>query len=237
MTPEEEEALYEHVANEMKRGERREGLWLKAMADSGMDETKAKAAYTKARVKSLYREARERIRVAKAKEADAKARRKSLEREAMARWESLQREVRERIQLESNREEEAALRAQSAARDQYVAARNERIEFLREKSGLALKRIIVWAIVTWAVGFAGYLYYMKLSVSSAPAFAVISLPFLLVIVGLVYAGIPNKERKELAMLEKEIRRENKYWQRIFAGIVICISLCGYIAYLIFRIDL
>lgn len=48
-----EEQLYGHVAQELKRGIRREGLWAKALADSDGNDEKAKALYLKYRVQSI----------------------------------------------------------------------------------------------------------------------------------------------------------------------------------------
>jgi hypothetical protein len=49
----EDERLYEVVAQELDRGERRPGLWVKAMADSEGSEEKASSLYLKYRVQSL----------------------------------------------------------------------------------------------------------------------------------------------------------------------------------------
>jgi hypothetical protein len=59
-----EEAYFEMVGDELKRGIVRDGLWLKAMADSGGDEKRATAAYTRLRVTSMRQEAAARIRAA-----------------------------------------------------------------------------------------------------------------------------------------------------------------------------
>lgn len=52
-----EERLYEVVAHEIKVGEIREGLWLKAFAESSGDKSLAEATYVKFRVAQLLREA------------------------------------------------------------------------------------------------------------------------------------------------------------------------------------
>ncbi len=49
----EEEKLYAAVAAELSAGERREGLWAKALVNAGGDEAKASANYLKIRVQSL----------------------------------------------------------------------------------------------------------------------------------------------------------------------------------------
>jgi hypothetical protein len=59
-----EEAYFEMVGDELRRGIVRNGLWLKAMADSGGDEKRATAAYTRLRVASMRQEAAARIRAA-----------------------------------------------------------------------------------------------------------------------------------------------------------------------------
>jgi hypothetical protein len=54
-----EEKLYEQVAQEIQNNRINQGLWLKANVDSGGDEFKAKALYTRYRVKQLLREVEE----------------------------------------------------------------------------------------------------------------------------------------------------------------------------------
>ena len=48
-----EEKLYEQVVEELVRGQRRNGLWAKALVDSGGREEKTKALYIQYRVQSL----------------------------------------------------------------------------------------------------------------------------------------------------------------------------------------
>lgn len=48
-----EEALYAEALREVESGQRRDGLWAKAMADSAMDIQRAQALYLKLRVRSL----------------------------------------------------------------------------------------------------------------------------------------------------------------------------------------
>ena len=48
-----EEQLYEQVAHELSHGERREGLWTKALASADGIETKAKALYIRFRVQAI----------------------------------------------------------------------------------------------------------------------------------------------------------------------------------------
>ncbi|WOJ93686.1 hypothetical protein R0135_00620 [Congregibacter variabilis] len=48
-----EEALYEQVVNELSQSKKRNGLWAKALADSGGSEDKAKSLYIRYRVQSL----------------------------------------------------------------------------------------------------------------------------------------------------------------------------------------
>lgn len=52
-----EEKLYEYVALELERGERRSGLWAKALANSDGSDAKATGLYIKYRVQSLIDEA------------------------------------------------------------------------------------------------------------------------------------------------------------------------------------
>ena len=49
----EDQQFYELVASELARGERSDGLWLKALSASNGDDHKAKAKYIKFRVQSL----------------------------------------------------------------------------------------------------------------------------------------------------------------------------------------
>ncbi len=52
-----DEPLYDQVAEDLSRGQIRRGLWTKALADTGYDEQKAKAAYIRMRVEDLRSEA------------------------------------------------------------------------------------------------------------------------------------------------------------------------------------
>lgn len=54
-----EEALYEEIAKEIANGNINQGLWLKATVESGGNEFKAKANYTKLRIKQFKREIEE----------------------------------------------------------------------------------------------------------------------------------------------------------------------------------
>ena len=51
-----EEKIYEKVYEEVASGAKREGLWFKALSESGGEETKAEALYVKLRVRSLIDE-------------------------------------------------------------------------------------------------------------------------------------------------------------------------------------
>jgi len=48
-----EERLYEQVAQELKAGKKREGIWVKAMAKTGGDLNKAEALYIELRVQAI----------------------------------------------------------------------------------------------------------------------------------------------------------------------------------------
>jgi len=48
-----EEKLYEQVAQELKAGKKREGVWVKAMAKTGGDLNKAEALYIELRVQAI----------------------------------------------------------------------------------------------------------------------------------------------------------------------------------------
>jgi|SaaInlStandDraft_5_1057022.scaffolds.fasta_scaffold107146_1 hypothetical protein len=67
-----EEKLYEQVAQELKAGKKREGIWVKAMAKSGGDLNKAEALYIELRVQAIKDETSltkaQRVREVKAEE-------------------------------------------------------------------------------------------------------------------------------------------------------------------------
>ncbi len=52
-----EERLYEQVAQELKAGKKRDGIWVKAMAKTGGDLNKAEALYIELRVQAIKDEA------------------------------------------------------------------------------------------------------------------------------------------------------------------------------------
>lgn len=54
MTREVEEELYARVLQEIERGERRDGLWAKALVAANGDESIAKAQYIKLRIQALF---------------------------------------------------------------------------------------------------------------------------------------------------------------------------------------
>ena len=63
-----EEKLYEQVAQELKAGKKREGIWVKAMAKSGGDLNKAESMYIELRVQAIrdeYEIEKERIKLHK----------------------------------------------------------------------------------------------------------------------------------------------------------------------------
>jgi hypothetical protein len=70
-----EEALYEAVVAELAEGVRRPGLWAKAFADTGGDDTRAIALYLKLRAQAILDESAEAARmnaeVAAARQAEA----------------------------------------------------------------------------------------------------------------------------------------------------------------------
>jgi len=65
-----EEALYAEALREIESGQRRDGIWAKAMAESDMDQGKAGAKYIKMRVQSLKDEVT--LFIAEATKANAK---------------------------------------------------------------------------------------------------------------------------------------------------------------------
>ncbi|MBA2409504.1 MAG: hypothetical protein H0W34_03395 [Pyrinomonadaceae bacterium] len=53
-----DEAVYAAVSREIETGHIRQGLWTKALSDTGYDEQRARAAYIKLRVKTMKKEGR-----------------------------------------------------------------------------------------------------------------------------------------------------------------------------------
>jgi hypothetical protein len=64
-----EEALYAEALREIESGQRRDGIWAKALAESNMDQGKAGARYIKLRVQSLKDEVT--LSIAELKQASA----------------------------------------------------------------------------------------------------------------------------------------------------------------------
>lgn len=83
-----EEALYEQVAAEIAAGFRREGLWAKAISESGGSVEHARALYIRHRVQSLLDEAEsERFaRLEHQQRTDAEARRKKQANSSLPIW-------------------------------------------------------------------------------------------------------------------------------------------------------
>ncbi len=83
-----EESLYEQVVVELSQGQRRDGLWAKALAYSDGEEVKAKSLYIKYRVQSLIDEMEVNKTVTQIKEEnecqEARARQKEKEIRAKA---------------------------------------------------------------------------------------------------------------------------------------------------------
>ena len=103
----EQEPYYEEALNEMNTGERRPGIYAKALADSLGDEKKIDALYLKYRVESLIEEA-ERIEAEKIEaerlEAERIAEEERLEAERIAEVERLEAErIAEIERLEAER--------------------------------------------------------------------------------------------------------------------------------------
>ncbi len=63
-----EEDLFDQVAREVAKNARKEGLWTKALSESGMNEERAKALYIKLRVEQLNDEAYQLIEMLKIQE-------------------------------------------------------------------------------------------------------------------------------------------------------------------------
>jgi len=76
-----EESLYAEALREIESGQRRDGIWAKAMAESNMDQGKAGAKYIKLRVQSLKDEVA--LVLAECQRADATRQQISRERQAI----------------------------------------------------------------------------------------------------------------------------------------------------------
>lgn len=63
-----EEDLFDQVAREVAKNARKDGLWTKALSESGMNEERAKALYIKLRVEQLHDEAYQLIEKLKTQE-------------------------------------------------------------------------------------------------------------------------------------------------------------------------
>lgn len=68
-----DEAYFEMAGEEIKRGQIRQGLWLKAMALASGDSQKAQAIYLKLRVETMRQEAADSIKTAMKKEYSEQA--------------------------------------------------------------------------------------------------------------------------------------------------------------------
>ena len=71
LTRRQEQQLYGLVASELESGFKEKGLWLKALAETGGDETRAISKYVKLRVQSLADEIELRRHVANAQSQQA----------------------------------------------------------------------------------------------------------------------------------------------------------------------
>ena len=110
-TNSEQESYYEEALNEMNSGDRRPGIYAKAIADSLGDEKKVDSLYLKYRAQSLMEEA-ERIAAEKIEaeriEAERIAEEERLEAERIADLERLEAERLEAERLEAERIAEEA---------------------------------------------------------------------------------------------------------------------------------
>ena len=98
---ERDEALYEIVAQEIARGEIRQGLWAKALSEEEYDEQRAKALYIKLRVKSLDRELKEAEHQGRLEARELE--KQNAEQEHQARSESLQWRIESLGRLQKSR--------------------------------------------------------------------------------------------------------------------------------------
>lgn len=87
-----EEQIYAQVVDELSKGQRRDGLWAKALSDSDGDETRAKALYIKYRVQSIVDETVV-LKESQRKEREAQAaEQQALERERQRQYEAQRRQ-------------------------------------------------------------------------------------------------------------------------------------------------
>ena len=119
-TNSEQESYYEEALNEMNSGDRRPGIYAKAIADSLGDEKKVDSLYLKYRAQSLMEEA-ERI-AAERIEAERIAEEERLEAERKAKEERLEAEE-ERLEAERKAEK---LEAERKAEEERIW--NERLD-------------------------------------------------------------------------------------------------------------
>ena len=114
-TNSEQESYYEEALNEMNSGERRPGIYAKAIADSMGDEKKVDSLYLKYRAQSIMEEAK-RIESKKIEaeriEAERIAEEERLEAERIAELERLEAERIEAERLEAERIEAERLEAE-----------------------------------------------------------------------------------------------------------------------------
>ncbi len=92
-----EEELYEQVASELSRGERREGLWVKALAKAGGNTERAQALYIEYRIQALMDEA---VIAEQVAAAEAQAEREAAERRRVVAEERRRRKEEQRRQEE-----------------------------------------------------------------------------------------------------------------------------------------
>jgi chemosensory pili system protein ChpA (sensor histidine kinase/response regulator) len=122
-TNSEQESYYEEALNEMNSGDRRPGIYAKAIADSLGDEKKVDSLYLKYRAQSLMEEA-ERI-------AAEKIAAERIEAERIA--------EEERLEAERIAEEER-LEAERKAKEERLEAEEERLEAERKAEKLEAER-------------------------------------------------------------------------------------------------
>jgi hypothetical protein len=120
-----EEQIYAQVADELSRGQKRDGLWAKALADNDAEETKAKACYIRYRVQSIIDE-RVILKEVQRKEGET-AKLRAAERERQNRTTERERQNRTAERDRQNRAAEWDRQNQAAERDrQNRAARWDR---------------------------------------------------------------------------------------------------------------
>lgn len=142
-----DEHLYDQVAGELGRGQIRRGLWTKALADSGYDEQRAKAAYIRMRVADIRSEAKRQDDFAR--RALRLQQQAQVESSKLARLGSIQ---RERDSLEPLRRRRRAIRLLGAAAGAVLVGVLLLAATMREKDSVGIGWVATILVVALLLG-------------------------------------------------------------------------------------